>query len=382
MSNLYTRFRPFLASIKERYPLSLEGSQKSTHHLVLDLTDSGIVYQAGDTLGILPQNAPELVEKTLQAMRGETETLIFDKQGENHWPLHEYLRTQANLATITRKVVHAICQAHHNEEKRQLLAHLLEESNKQLLKEYLEPYQLWDFLLEHQEASLPPEFLCPLLLPLLPRFYSIASSQAIVGSEVHLTIALLTYASNGVERQGVCTYYLCNHAPLNLPVVPIYIQPNHSFTLPEDDSRPIIMIGPGTGVAPFRAFMQERLARKAPGKNWLFFGEWNRRYDFFYEHFWLDLVQQGQLTLDLAFSRDQEHKVYVQHRILEKGAELLRWIEEGAHIYICGDAEYMAKDVEAALLLLLQTHGGKDEQNAKSYLKQLRKEGRYLKDVY
>ncbi len=378
----YTRFSPFFASIKARHPLSREGSQKSTHHLVLDLSSSGIIYQAGDTLGILPQNGSELVEKSLLAMHARGDELILDRQGEKRWPLREFLRAHANIKDVTRKLVQMVCQRHQNETKKHFLTQLLEDSNKHFLKEYLEKYQLWDFLVEHAEALVTAEELCPLLLPLLPRFYSIASSQAVVGNEVHLTVAILKYTSNDLERQGVCTHYLCYDAPLNTPMVPVYIQPTHSFSLPEDDSRPVIMVGPGTGIAPFRAFMQERIARRAPGKNWLFFGEWNRRYDFFYEQFWLDLVQQEKLQLDLAFSRDQEHKVYVQHCMLEKGAELFQWIEEGAFFYVCGDAEYMAKDVEAALLAIIQLHGKKGELEAKAYLKQLRKEGRYLKDVY
>ena len=202
-----------------------------------------------------------------------------------------------------------------------------------------------------------------------------------VGNEVHLTVALLKYTHQGIVRTGVCTQYLCEQAPLYESVIPIYVQPHHGFTLPSEQV-PIIMIGPGTGIAPFRAFMQERAAKQASGNNWLFFGECHRTHHFFYESFWTDLIDQGKLRLDAAFSRDQEHKVYVQHRMLEQGSEILNWLDQGAHLYVCGDAQRMAKDVEHALLQIFQMHGNKSEEESKQYLKALRTEKRYLRDVY
>jgi sulfite reductase (NADPH) flavoprotein alpha-component len=217
----------------------------------------------------------------------------------------------------------------------------------------------------------------------LPRFYSISSSQRCVGEEIHLTVAPLEYESNGHKRRGVCTHYLCQLVELHDPVIPIFVQSSHGFNLPQDLHIPLVMIGPGTGVAPFRAFMQERLLHhQSKGRHWLFFGEWNRDYDFFYEEDWLEFSKQGHLRLGLAFSRDQEQKVYVQHKMWEAGEELFQWLEEGAYLYVCGDAQRMAKDVEVALQSIIQEFGKKEAQAAKEYIKHLRQQKRYLRDVY
>jgi sulfite reductase (NADPH) flavoprotein alpha-component len=195
-------------------------------------------------------------------------------------------------------------------------------------------------------------------------------------------VALQKWRIFGKERLGVCTDYLCRRVPLHAEVVPVYINPHRGFTLPEDKHTPIIMIGPGTGIAPFRAFMQEREVLDAAGKNWLFFGEWNRFHHYFYEDFWSSLEQKGKLRVDLAFSRDQKDKIYVQHRMIENGKEIYRWLQEGAYFYVCGDASNMAKDVEAALQKILINEGGLSEEQSREYIKALRKEGRYLRDVY
>jgi sulfite reductase (NADPH) flavoprotein alpha-component len=259
----------------------------------------------------------------------------------------------------------------------------LEENNRDALKAYLKLHEIWDLLLFHFEVHLTPQELADLLMPLLPRFYSISSSQRYVGEEVHLTIAPLEYESNGHKRRGVCTHYLCELVELHNPVVPVFIQPSHGFKLPEDLLAPIVMIGPGTGVAPFRAFLQERvLHHQTKGKHWLFFGEWNRSSDFFYEEDWLLFEQKGYLRLDAVFSRDQEEKIYVQHKMFEHGEELFKWLEEGAYLFVCGDAERMAKDVEATLLTIIQEYGKKDLLEAREYIKRLRQHKRYLRDVY
>jgi sulfite reductase (NADPH) flavoprotein alpha-component len=216
-------------------------------------------------------------------------------------------------------------------------------------------------------------------MPLLPRFYSIASSHKVTPNEIHLTVALVKYEADGNLRHGVATNYLAHIAQMHTPSVPIYLQPNHGFTLPAKHETPIIMIGPGTGVAPFRGFLFERLACQAPGKNWLFFGECNKAHDFFYENDW---IKFNNLRLTTAFSRDQEHKVYVQHKMLEHARELYEWITSGAYLYVCGDAHRMAKDVEATLHQILQEQGKMDEAGAKAFVKQLRTDKRYLRDVY
>ena len=221
-----------------------------------------------------------------------------------------------------------------------------------------------------------------MLMPLLPRFYSIASSMKEVSNEVHLTVADLKYISNQHVRRGVCTYYLCELAPMHQEIIPIFVQPHHGFTVPENRDADLIMIGPGTGIAPYRAFMQERMALNATGKNWLFFGECYRAYNYFYEDYWNSLAAQEKLEIDLAFSRDQEHKIYVWHRMLEKAPEIFNWLQNGAYLFVCGDAHRMAKDVDATIHKIVREQGGMDEHAAKNYIKQLKAENRYLRDVY
>lgn len=377
----YSRTNPFYASIKERYSLCLPGSKKNTQHIVLDLKGSGIQYTIGDSIAIYPEHHPELVERTIQAMKAAGNERILDRQGKLV-VLRHFLTKQASITEGNRQLLQALYGRQNDPIKKGKLENLLADEQHSALKEYLEKLQLCDILQEHEEVVLPLQELCLMLQPLLPRFYSIASSQHAVDHEVHLTVSQLKYDTNGYERVGVCTHYLCQLAPMEEPVVPIYVQPHRGFTLPADPKTPVIMIGPGTGVAPFRAFMQERQLKNAPGKNWLFFGEWNRATDFFYEEFWNSMTRTGKLKLDVAFSRDQAHKVYVQHRMLENGPEFYRWLEEGAYLYVCGDAKRMAKDVEATLLQIIQQHGPHDESRAKQYLKRLRTEKRYLRDVY
>lgn len=378
----YNRFNPFLASIKERVSLCKPDSMKSTHHIVLDLSGSGITYNVGDSIAIFPKHDADLVTKTLHAMHAEGNEVVLDRHAEKSWLLRDFLTTQSNICDISKKLLSEISFRQTNPDKKLFLESLLAEGNKEILKDYLEKHHLWDVLQAYHEVYFPPQELCNLLMPLLPRFYSIASSQKAVGDEVHLAVALLHYETNGHERRGVCTHYICHLAPIHTPAIPVYIQPHHGFTLPSDPDASIIMVGPGTGVAPFRAFMQERIATNAQGKNWLFFGECHRAYDYFYESYWEELSSQGKLKLDLAFSRDQEKKIYVQHRMLEHGDEIFEWLEKGAYFYVCGDAEFMAKDVEAALLQILKQHGKFDDQEAKQYLKKLRSEKRYLRDIY
>ncbi|MBA3958440.1 MAG: sulfite reductase [Parachlamydiaceae bacterium] len=379
---VYTKTNPFLASIKERYTLCKPGSDKNTQHIVLDLKGSGITYQIGDSIGIWPVNDPETVSKTLTCMGASGDETVLDRHGEHSYVLRDFLTNKANITEINRKLVAEIGFRQTDTQKKTQLESLQEESNKDTFKKYLTERYVWDLLHENPEVCFPVQELCNLLMPMLPRFYSIASSSHVVGEEVHLTVALLQYHTNGYQRLGVCTHYLCNLIPLNHAVVPIYIQPHHGFTLPEDTQTPMIMIGPGTGLAPFRAFMQERMFQKASKANWLFFGERHRATDFFYEEFWQDLVAQGALRVDLAFSRDQEYKIYVQDRMREHGEELFSWLEKGAFLFVCGDAHRMAKDVEAALLQIIQLHGKMDEATSRQYLKRLRTEKRYLRDVY
>lgn len=381
--SVYNKQNPFFASIKERYFLSKEGSRKNTQHLVIDLTGSGILYQVGDSIGIYSKHDSDLVRKTLQALRMTGKEKIEDKQTGEVISLIDYLTSKGNITDISPKLFRKIAFLQPDKDKKHMLEELCEEGNREFYKAYLQKHEVWDFLLFNEEVSLEPQEFVDLLMPLLPRFYSISSSQKFVGEEVHLTVAPLEYESNGHKRRGVCTHYICELAQIGAPVVPVFVQSSHGFRIPEDPHVPLIMIGPGTGVAPFRAFLQERILHHgSKGKHWLFFGEWSRHHDFFYQQDWEDFGQKGHLQLDLAFSRDQEQKIYVQHRMWEKGEELFQWLEEGAYLYVCGDAQRMAKDVEAMLQMIIQEFGRKEPMAAKEYIKLLRQQKRYLRDVY
>lgn len=362
--------------MRERYSLCHNGSGKSTQHVVLDLKGSGITYEVGDSIAVFPVNDPKVVEKTLTAMHASGDELVSDKNNPETIALTTYLTKNANLTDISRKLLTEVGKKQPDGRIDTLL------EDKELLKDYQNTHEVWDFLQEFPQARFSPQELVDLLMPMLPRFYSIASSQLEVGEEVHLTVALLNYVAGGELRLGVCTHYLCNLVPLNEPVVPVYIQPHKGFTLPENDDTSIIMIGPGTGVAPFRAFMQERIKKGGKGKNWLFFGEWKMSENFFYGEYWRGLEKQGLLRLDTAFSRDQEYKVYVQHKMRAHGADLFKWLQEGAVLYVCGDAHRMAKDVDASLHEIVKDFGHMTEEEAKAWIKNLRNEKRYLKDVY
>ena len=236
---------------------------------------------------------------------------------------------------------------------------------------------------EHSEVKFESQEICDMLTRLIPRLYSIASSMKDVGNEVHLIVAVVTYETNGHKRYGVCSNYIGHRAPIGESSVRVYVQENEHFRLPEDPQTPVIMVGPGTGVAPFRSFMQERIATNVPGKSWLFFGDWTHKYDYFYGEYWESLESQGKLSLNAAFSRDQDYKIYVQNKMYENAADVWQWLEEGAYLYVCGDASRMAKDVDATLLKIIEEQGKLSSEQAREYvMKMIKEEKRYLKDVY
>lgn len=384
MKETFNKQNPFYASIKERSPLSKNGSHKYTQHLVLDLRESGIHYKVGDSVGIFPNHDMDLVVKTLRAFKATGKEMIQDKRTGENISLADYFIAKGNLSDISPKLFREIASRQTDQDKKNTLFDLCQETNREACKAYIQKHEVWDLLAANEEVQFTPQELADLLMPLLPRFYSISSSQKFVGNELHLTIAPLKYESNGHQRRGICTHFLCELAEMHAPVVPLFIQPSsNGFYLPNEHHIPIVMIGPGTGVAPFRAFLQERIMHyQSKARHWLFFGECHQAYDYFYENDWGVFSQSGHLNVDLAFSRDQEHKVYVQHKMWEKGNELYRWLEEGAYLYVCGDAQRMAKDVEAMLIKIVQEYGQRDLQAAKDYVKQLRQQKRYLRDVY
>ncbi|SCA62729.1 hypothetical protein SCG7109_AD_00030 [Chlamydiales bacterium SCGC AG-110-M15] len=377
----YNREQPFLASIKDRYRLSRPGSVKESFHIVLDISGSDIVYRPGDTIAVLPENAPHSINRTLKVLGCSGDTLVPFGRDKKMYALKDLLRYNANISDVNKSLLQELASFTKAGEQ---IKHLLEPENKSEMRSYLEEHQVWDFLEKHLDPNhkLSADTLCKHLRPLIPRFYSISSSAMLYPNEVHFTITVPIYETNGIKRQGVAAGYLCEHAPLNKSLIPIYLQPTKDFLLPKSGDTSIIMIGPGTGVAPFRGFIQERFARGDTGENWLFFGECHRQFNYFYEDEWSKYCDSNFLRLDLAFSRDQEKKVYVQHKLEENASEIWSWVQDGAVIYVCGDAKHMAKDVDKVLHDIAQSEGHMSEKEAKAFIKDLRKQGRYLKDVY
>jgi sulfite reductase (NADPH) flavoprotein alpha-component len=368
------RLHPFPAKIKERFLLTKSGSSKKTFHIVLGLEGSHIDFKVGDAIGIYPHNDPFLVQRMIQLLNADPETIIIHPRTQETLSLKTFLSEKVNLTRLNSGLIKLASS--HNEKLQALL------SDKPALLYYCHTHDTLEFLTEFKNRKFSLQDFCSQLSPLLPRFYSTASSPKHHPEEIHLTVALTSYEHKGEIRHGVASHFLCFLAEKMTTPIPSYIQPTPHFTLPQDPHASIIMVGPGTGVAPFRGFLQERLALNAPGKNWLFFGERNRHLDFFYEDFWQFLVSQKKLRLDLAFSRDQEEKIYVQHKLLEQGEDIWQWLQEGAFFYICGDADPMAKDVEAALVSIAEKYGHLNEHEARDYLKHLRAEKRLLVDVY
>ena len=376
------RLHPIQAKIKERILLTGPGSTKHTFHVSLSFGKEPLCFKVGDSIGIYPQNDPLLVQHLIEAMRAQGDEQITDPRSGIPITLREFLSIKANLSRLTSSFLKLFYEYEQQHDKKNSLHRLLQQENKPLLTQYLAAHDPLDLFKQYQDVQAPLQELCAPFGPLLPRFYSVASSQILFKDEVHLTVALFTFTHQGEQRYGVGSHFLCHLATINETAIPIYVQPAHHFTLPLDGNTPIIMVGPGTGVAPFRAFMQERTIKNAQGKNWLFFGERNRRSDYFYKDEWEGWMAQGKLRLDLAFSRDQTEKVYVQHKMLDNAKELWAWLQEGAFFYVCGDAHRMAKDVEAALQKIAQEQGSMSEEAAKMYIKSLRTQKRYLADVY
>ncbi len=332
----FTKKNPFQAKLVANVNLNARGSAKDTHHIALSLAGSGLTYEVGDALGVYVQNCPEVVDAIIAAHS-------FDPNTEVTWP-------DGGTAPL----------------RDALLKH----------------YEVRNLLGKTPEAGLTLTSFLENLRKLQPRLYSIASSLNAHPEEVHLCIAAVRYSADGVPHKGVASTFLSDRLALG-DTTDIYFHAANHFRLPADTSKPVIMVGPGTGIAPFRAFLEEREATASPGKNWLFFGDQKRATDFLYHDQIIEWVQKGHLTrLDTAFSRDQEEKIYVQTRMMQAASELWQWLEEGAHFYVCGDAKRMAKDVDQALHNIIQAAGGKSADEAAAYVAQMKKEKRYARDVY
>ncbi|MCA1176898.1 MULTISPECIES: sulfite reductase subunit alpha [unclassified Pantoea] len=365
---------PYAAALATNKRLSGESSAKDIRHFEFDLTDSGLKYEAGDALGVIPVNDAELVSLLLSELKADYETPVpgFDRN------LGDLLTYQFEISEPSRKLIEWVGQNTSNQE----LLHVLQHDDKDTLANWLWGKDTLDLLQLELKRHLSVPELVAMLRPLQHRAYSISSSSKAHPNQVHLTIASVRYHSGGRERKGVCSTYLAERVRRGEKPA-IFISPNKAFRVPANTNAPLIMVGPGTGIAPFRAFLQERQSTGAEGKNWLFFGDQHQEHDYIYEDEMSGWQQSGLLThLDLAFSRDQEEKIYVQNRMLEKGAELYAWLQDGAYFYVCGDASRMAKDVDAALYEVVRQFGGLSSERAAAYIDQLKKDKRYLRDVY
>ncbi len=381
-SPTYTKDNPFGALVYANHLLSGPGSAKETRHFAVSIEGSDLSYKAGDSLGVYPTNRPEDVDAILKALSATGEEPVLLPKATAPISLREALSSKLALSGPTRRLVEAVAAKATDPESKAKLAGLLAPEAKEALAHWLDEREFIDVLEEFPSAKLDPQELVTLMRKLMPRLYSIASSPRLHPREIHLTVAIVRYQTNGRSRFGVCSTFLADRVAVGKTPTPVFVSDSH-FGLPEDPSKDAIMVGPGTGVAPFRAFVQDRAAQGASGRNWLFFGDQKRASDFLYESEWLEWQRKGVLNrLDTAFSRDQANKVYVQDRMRENAAELWAWIKAGAHFYVCGDAKRMAKDVDLALHEVIAAQGGMTPAEAAEYVKAMKKEKRYQRDVY
>lgn len=374
--SVYSRTNPFKAEVLENINLNGRGSNKETRHLELSLEGSGLTYEPGDCLGIYPENDPNLVDQLLKELKlNADEQVTINKQGEK-CILKEALISQFEISVLTKPLIEQAAQFLSNDDLKKII------ENEDQFKKYIDGRDLVDLVHDFGPWNGSAQDFVSILRKMPARLYSIASSYSAHPEEVHLTIGAVRYHAHGRDRKGVCST-LCAERLQPGDTLPIYIQHNEGFKLPENPETPIIMIGPGTGVAPFRAFMQEREEIEATGKSWMFFGDQHFVTDFLYQTEWQQWLKDGVLTrMDVAFSRDTDEKVYVQHRILEKSKELFAWLQEGAAIYICGDKTNMARDVHQALIEIIKKEGSMTREKAEKYLAEMQKQKRYQRDVY
>lgn len=374
----FSRTNPFQAKILKNVNLNGAGSSKETRHIEFSLEGSGLSYNPGDALGIIPSNDPELVALLLDEMKWDEETLVeINKQGDT-LSLKEALTNYFEITLLSKKILQQVVEFTESEELRNLL--LVENANQ--LKEYTNGRDLLDMLRDFGPWNASAGDIVSALRKMTPRLYSIASSMAAHPEEVHLTIGAVRYTTHGRLRKGVCSV-LCAERVQEGDTLPVFVQPNKHFHLPESQEKDIIMVGPGTGIAPFRSFIEERAVNKVAGRTWLFFGDQHAASDFLYQDELEAYQKDGVLTrVDAAFSRDTAQKVYVQHKMSENGKELFAWLENGAYFYVCGDKQYMAKDVHNTLIDVIEKEGAMTREAAEAYLNGMQEQGRYQRDVY
>jgi sulfite reductase (NADPH) flavoprotein alpha-component len=373
----YSRDNPFLAPIVDKRPLTDTLSTKLTLHMALSTAGSRVSYEAGDACGVIAQNDPALVQEIIHKLRFSPEVAVeVPKAGSVS--LREALLDHLQITRLTRKMVQSYATIGNFEP----LIKLLNPEQQAQLESYIYGRGLIDLVYDFPEALRNPADLVAMLPRLSPRLYSISSSPAAHGVEIHTTVAVVRYRTHDRERGGVCSTMFADRTTTQNRL-PIYIQPNKNFRIPKEHAQPIIMIGPGTGIAPFRSFLHERRTLGATGRNWLFFGERSSANDFLYRDELESMQRDNFLTrLDLAFSRDQERKVYVQDRMLEQAPLFWSWLQEGAAVYVCGDAARMAKDVDRALHTIVEQQGGMAPDTAREFVHSLKNQHRYHRDVY
>lgn len=374
----FSRTNPFMAEVVENINLSGRGSNKQTRHLELSIDGSGFTFKPGDSLGIFPKNDPVLVDQLMKAMNWDAEqTVSVNKQGEIR-SLREALLSHFEITVLTKPLVEKAATLFANE----ALTDLLTASNKENLKSYLEGRDVLDLVTDFPPKKLLAEDFVSILRKLPARLYSIASSYEANPDEVHLTVGTVNYFAHGRERAGVCSSQVATRVEVG-EKLPVYIHQNANFQFPDDPETRVIMIGPGTGVAPFRSYLEELEETEAEQQTWLFFGEQHFSCDFLYQVDWQKWLKSGVLSrMDVAFSRDTDQKVYVQHKMLEKSKDFYEWLKAGAAVYVCGDEKHMAKDVQQTILTILRQEGDMTAEEAESYLQQMRQEKRYQRDVY
>lgn len=371
----FDKKHPFQAAVIDNIVLTGRGSTKETRHIELSLADSGLIYQPGDALGVVPRNDPALVDAILEKLSLSADAPVTVKQGTIS--LGEALSGTFEITALTPRFLDLWAEIIGSDELQALRA----PDQKEARAAFQHNHHILDVVGRFPAPGIDAAKFVAGLRPLQPRLYSIASSLAAAPDEAHLTVSTVRYTLHDLPRTGVASGYLAARTEADA-TVPVYIQSNDHFHLPDDDV-PILMIGAGTGVAPYRAFMQEREARGASGRSWLFFGERNFRSDFLYQVEWQELIKNGVLSrLDLAFSRDAAPKTYVQDRLRRQGRDVYAWLEEGAYVYVCGDSAHMAPDVHAALTEIVAEHGGLDRDEAGAYLSALQRDRRYRLDVY
>ena len=372
----HSKANPFYAEVLENINLNGRGSAKETRHIELLLEDFNEEYEPGDCLVVLPENDPELVKQLIETLDWDPEQDIVINEDEDKMTLQDALTRHFEITRLTKPLVQKAATLFNNDELAK------KETDSDWIKSYIDGRDLIDLIQDFKPDGLKPDDLYGMLRKLPPREYSIASSYQAAPDEVHITVGAVRYQAHGRDRSGVCSIQLAERIEPG-DTVPIYLKHNPNFKFPKDEETPVIMIGPGTGVAPFRSYMQEREELELEGNTWLFFGNQHFRTDFLYQTEWQSWLEDGYLErMDVAFSRDTDDKVYVQHKIKENAKLFNEWLERGASIYVCGDEKYMAKDVHEAIKQVISQERQISEDDAEEFLKQLKRDKKYQRDIY